>query len=161
MGSYDDDIAGHLALHVFIANMHKLQWRKEVRHWALTVRGCAKGGDTKAIEMLAALGMQLFGSLPPWRQKIVERAVTLRELVIDPTDPLYQNDEMAVIEPLIELVANDTTTNQILKVCKIEKKDLSVRSEKLWGYEYIHWAVRLPARAYLNLTSSDKASVDS
>lgn len=161
MGPGENNIGGHLCPPIYTIEGDKLQWCKDVRYWARTALGCAEGGDTKAKGMLAALDRLLFGSLPSSRQQMVEKAVESRELVIYPLDPTYSQDELAVIEPIIELVAKDSATDAIKPLAKLNKTaSKCTRKADQYITTYIELFL-LPAQAYLNLTSADRSSAES
>lgn len=105
--------------------------------------------------------MLLPRSLPASRQQIVERAVKIWEIVIDPFDSDYSTDELSVIEPIINLVTKDTATDAMRRLVRLNKV-ASSRTRK--GKELMSVFIKrvhTTSPAYLNITSADCPSVES
>lgn len=66
--------------------------------------------------MFMSLGMIYFGSLPPSRQQIVEKAVDCWEIVTDLMNASYPEDKLDVVEHLFKRFAMDfaVDTNKLL-----------------------------------------------
>lgn len=134
---------------------------KDVRHWACTVLACAEGGDTEAKGMLSALWMSLFRSLSASRQQIAEKAVNTGEIVIDSIDPTYPTSKLDVIDPIINLVAKDTSTDTIRRLSRLNKEASSCTRKINESTTAFIERFILPAQAYLNITNADHTSAES
>lgn len=61
--------------------------------------------------MIKALGVLSRHSLSPSRQQLVGKDIETREVVLDPSDPIYSNDSMKEIDIIINVVAKGVAFN--------------------------------------------------
>lgn len=161
IGRGDQSFTQHLSSPIYTHNCNKLQWCKDFQHWARTVRACAEGNYTKAKGMLAALKMLLFRSLPGSPQQSFEKDVEICEIALDPLDTAYANNIHDIIQPIISFVANDSTTNAIRLLSRLNKAASFVTHIPNDSVSEFTKRFISPAQAYLNLTSADCTSAES
>lgn len=77
----------------------KMDWRKEVRYWAIAVNASALGGDNRSKGALAALTLTLFRSLRKAKRQLVEKSVGSGEIRLCPVDQTFAG-QMEEIEKI-------------------------------------------------------------
>lgn len=158
MGPGESSSTHLLSPPVFTASTDKLRWRKDVRGWMSTVRACADGGDGRAKGMNAALGMILYRSLPPSRQQLLEKAIEIGDIILDPSMPGYSNDTDKMINSIIDIVAKDSAPDAIKRLAKLSKDAATcVRKPNEPVSTFVEQFLLL-SQGYLNLVSAGRAS---
>lgn len=151
----------HLVPPPYSRTAYRLRWRKYVSCWAITIRACANGGDTRAKFMVAALGSLWFPSLPPSCRKLQEKFVESGKPVLDSSQVEYNKDCLSAVKRIINIVANKLATDTMKRLARLSKEATTcVRRGNESISTYIERFVLL-AQSYLTLTNADRSSPES
>ena len=120
MSSGSDNQGNLLSPPKFHASSDKLAWRKSVRYWALNVKACADGGDTRAKGVLFALAMILFRALPFAKQQALETYIDSGELSLDGDSSC--DVQRKAVEKMIAVVAKDSASESIQRLARLSRE---------------------------------------